>query len=329
MKKFWDCVWRFGANFTPSTAVNQLEMWQAETFDPATIDRELGYAQGVGMNIMRVFLHDLLWEQDAPGFLSRMERYLEIAESHGIATMFVFFDDCWKPDFALGKQPDPIPYTHNSGWIQSPGNRVADDLTQRPRLETYVKGVLQHFAHDRHIAAWDLYNEPVNSMFGEMRGDKSLPLLRDVFRWAKEVSIDQPVTAGVFALYPQLQNLNNFMLQESEILTFHSYCAPQVFARDCEFYRTLADGRPVICTEYMARPVENNFGNCLPILRKNHIGAIHWGLVAGKTQTIYSYVNQGKPIDFPDPPFHDVFHADGSFLVPAEKEVFQKVLGEK
>ena len=51
--------WLAGANFVPSTAINQLEMWQAETFDPATIDRELGYAQSIGMNTMRVFLHDI------------------------------------------------------------------------------------------------------------------------------------------------------------------------------------------------------------------------------------------------------------------------------
>ena len=126
-----DSAWLFGANFTPSNAINQLEMWQEETFDPALIDRELGYAQGIGMNVMRVYLHDLLWKQDAPGFLRRMERYLEIADSHGIRTGFVFFDDCWKENFALGTQPAPKPFTHNSGWIQSPGRAAADNLPIR------------------------------------------------------------------------------------------------------------------------------------------------------------------------------------------------------
>ena len=151
MAKEFKLEWGFGANFYPSSAINQLEMWQADTFDEATIDRELGYAEKIGMTYMRVYLHDLLWEQDSVGFLKRMERYLEIADSHKIKTMFVFFDDCWSPDFALGKQPDPKPFTHNSGWIQSPGNKAADDLSQRPRLEAYVKGVLTHFANDERI----------------------------------------------------------------------------------------------------------------------------------------------------------------------------------
>ena len=159
MRKFiWNDIWYRGANFTPSTAINQLEMWQEESFDPETIRRELGYAAGIGMNLMRVYLHDLLWEQDSAGFLKRMETYLEIADSWKIKTMFVFFDDCWKSDFQLGKQPEPVPGSHNSGWIQSPGNRAADDLSQRPRLERYVKGVLTHFAHDPRIILWDLYN---------------------------------------------------------------------------------------------------------------------------------------------------------------------------
>ncbi|MEI9960821.1 MAG: hypothetical protein WDM76_06715 [Limisphaerales bacterium] len=92
-------TWLVGANFVPSTAINQLEMWQADTFDPATIDRELGYAQGIGMNTMRVFLHDLAWREDPEGFYSRVDKYLEIADRHGLKTLFVIFDGVWNPYF--------------------------------------------------------------------------------------------------------------------------------------------------------------------------------------------------------------------------------------
>ena len=64
--------WLVGSNYVPADAINQLEMWQADTFDPQRIDKELGWAEGLGMNTMRVFLHDLLWQQDAPGFKRRM-----------------------------------------------------------------------------------------------------------------------------------------------------------------------------------------------------------------------------------------------------------------
>src|ERR1700745_2395403 len=87
--------WLTGANYIPANAINQLEMWQAETFDPATIDKELGWAQSIGFNTLRVFLHSIAWKQDPEGFKKRVDQFLGIAAKHGIEPMFVFFDDCW------------------------------------------------------------------------------------------------------------------------------------------------------------------------------------------------------------------------------------------
>ncbi len=101
--------WLSGCNFQPSTAVNQLEMWQEDTFDPETIDRELGWAEDLGFNMMRVYLHSYAWKQDPEGFKNRLNKYLTISHNHGIGTMFVFFDDCWNPNSKPGPQPEPEP----------------------------------------------------------------------------------------------------------------------------------------------------------------------------------------------------------------------------
>ena len=332
-KKELNFSWSFGCNFIPSTAVNQLEMWQADTFDPETIDRELGWAAGIGMNLVRVYLHDLLWLDDKNGFLERMERFLEIASSHGIKAMFVFFDDCWRDEFKSGKQPAPIPYEHNSGWIQSPGVRAADDLSQRPRLEEYVKGVLTHFAHDTRIALWDLYNEPGNGKSGDhitksgLRGVASMLLLRDVFRWAREVAPEQPLTAAPWAFGEDFDELNRFMFENSDVVTFHAYNPPAELLERINFIRYIASGRPVICSEYMARTIGSTFASCLPLLRENNVGAINWGLVSGKTQTIYPW-GWNKDKGVPAKHFHDVFHADGSFLHPEEGEFFKEFMAK-
>ena len=326
----WDGQWRFGCNFTPSTAINQLEMWQADTFDLPTIDRELGWAEKIGMSVTRVFLHDLLWEQDPEGFLKRMERYLETADSHGIKTMFVFFDDCWSPDFALGKQPEPKPFTHNSGWVQSPGKRVADDPSHWGRLETYVKGVLGHFAHDERILLWDLYNEPGNGRCGDhisksgLRASASFPLLKAVFKWSREASPDQPLTACLWNFIEDFDAMNRFSAEQSDVLSFHSYEKPDLLEERIKLLRLLANGKPMLCSEYMARTSGSTFAGCLPIMKANNVTAINWGLVAGKTNTIYPWGwNASKGV--PDLFFHDVFHADGTFLQPDEEEVFGKI----
>lgn len=322
--------WSFGGNFVPSSAINQLEMWQADTFDPEGIDRELGWAENIGMKIMRVFLHDLLYVQDKKGFFKRIEEYLKIADSHKIKTMFVFFDDCWKTDFALGKQPEPLPKTHNSGWIQSPGNKVVDNPAEWGRLEAYVKDVLAEFGNDSRIALWDLYNEPGNGSAGDhvtksgLRGDKSLPLLKAVFKWARAAAPSQPLTAGPWVFNSDFDNLNRFMFENSDIVSFHSYNPPGELQERINWIRFIANGRPMLCSEYMARTAKSTFKDCLPIMKKNDITAINWGLVAGKTNTIYPWrwdESKGEPEFY----FHDVFHKDGSLLYPEEAEVFKAV----
>lgn len=308
--------WIVGSNFIPSTAINQLEMWQADTFDPKTIDRELGWAAGLGFNTMRVFLHDLLWEQDAEGFTKRMKEYLAIADKHKIKTMFVLFDDCWNQKFALGKQPAPVPGVHNSGWVQSPGSKSVTDPKTWPRLEKYVKAVLAAFKDDARILLWDLYNEPGNNNLGE----KSLPLVKEVFRWARAVNPSQPLTIGVWLDYPKM---NPAQIEGSDIVTFHSYDGPDKLRAKIDGLKKY--GRPLVCTEYMARTQNSKFENCLPVLKEAKVGAINWGLVSGKTNTVFPW---GSKKDSPEPKlwFHDVFRADGTPFDAKEVAAIRKIV---
>lgn len=296
--------WLRGCNFNPGTAINQLETWQAETFDTATIDRELGWAENIGMNCMRVYLHHVAWEVDKDGFKDRMKQYLTIAGSHGIKTIFVFFDDCWNATYQAGKQPDPKPGVHNSGWVRDPGDLLHQDSTLLNVLEAYVKDVLTTFRDDRRIAIWDLYNEPGNSGYG----DKSMPLLQKVFQWGWEVRPSQPLSAGLWNL--SLFDLNKFQVENSDIITYHNYEGPEKHQAAIDTLKRY--GRPMVCTEYMARRNNSLFSNIMPMLKENNIGAINWGLVAGKSNTKYAW---DEPIpDGSEPPlwFHEIFRPDGT-----------------
>lgn len=318
-----------GANFIPSTAVNQLEMWQADTFDRATIGRELGWAAGLGMNVMRVYLHDLLWEQDAAGFCARIDEYLALGTGHGMRTLFVVFDDCWNDTFALGRQPAPKPATHNSGWVQSPGKRSVNDPALWPRLEHYVMGLLARFRDDPRIIGWDLYNEPGNGTTGDAsagaqkQGVRSLPLLTAAFEWARRVpGLTQPLTCAPWSSGPDFEQLNAFSLANSDVITFHNYSPPQALG---DQIRALQQhGRPMICSEYMCRGLGSSFEYCLPILARHRVGAINWGLVSGKTQTIYPW-GWSPDKGVPDVWFHDIFNGDGTMLYPREERVLRSV----
>ena len=298
--------WLVGCNFIPSTAINQLEMWQEDTFDPETIDRELGWAaQKLGFNTVRVFLHDLVYEADPKGFKDRLEKYLQIADKHKIRSMLVFFDDVWNPEPKLGKQPEPRPGVHNSAWMRSPGPKVVNDPESWPRLECYVTDILKTFAKDNRIVLWDLYNEPGN----EKQVNKSLPLLKEVFAWARKVSPEQPLSVGLWRYDKDFKELNDFQLAASDVVTFHHYGN----AKDLR--RLIGDlkkhGRPVICTEWMARTNKSLVDANLPVFFKEEVGCYNWGLVSGKTQTIFPW---GSKEGSPEPKvwFHDLFRADGT-----------------
>jgi hypothetical protein len=296
--------WLRGCDFIPSTAINQLEMWQAETFDPATIDKELGWAEGIGMNCMRVYLHHVAWEVDKAGFKERINQYLTIADNHHIATIFVLFDDCWNPTYSAGKQPEPKPGVHNSGWVRDPGDLLHQDSLLITELEIYVKDILTTFKDDQRIVLWDLYNEPGNSSYG----DKSLPLLQQVFTWGRTVNPTQPLSVGVWNL--DLTNLTRFQLDNSDVITYHDYSPVENHRQAIDSLKQF--GRPLICTEYMARRNHSIFQDILPMLKAENIGAINWGLVEGKTNTKYAW---DEPIpDGAEPQlwFHEIFKSDGS-----------------
>lgn len=296
--------WLRGSNFNPSTAINQLETWQAESFDTATINRELGWAQEIGMNVMRVYLHHLAWEVDKEGFKKRLDTYLSIADKHHIKTVFVIFDDCWNPTYKAGKQPDPKPGIHNSGWVRDPGDLLYSDTTLYKTLETYVKDVLTTFKDDKRIVLWDLYNEPGNSGYG----NRSMPLLQKVFHWGREVSPSQPLSSAVWNL--KLKDLNKFQVENSDIITYHNYESPEKHQAAIDTLKRY--NRPLVCSEYMARRNNSLFTNIMPLLKKSNIGAINWGLVAGKSNTKYAW---GEPIPDGSEPklwFHEIFRPDGT-----------------
>lgn len=312
--------WMIGANFIPSTAINQLEMWQETSFDSETIDRELGFAEDIGFNVMRVYLHSLAYKADPDGFKKRIHTYLDIAEKHGMKTMFVFFDDVWGKNPKIGKQPEPKPGVHNSGWMQDPGDPAYKNLDNFPALKTYVQDILKTFGNDQRVLIWDLYNEPGNSE----KLTSSMPLLKAVFSWAREINPSQPLTAGIWRW--NFQELNTFQALNSDIITYHHYGGVKDHQLIINMLKT--HGRPMICTEYMARTRDSKFSNILPILADGNIGAINWGLVAGKSNTIYQW---NTPIPSGEEPlewFHDVFRNDGSPYRQDEVEVIKKMIKE-
>jgi hypothetical protein len=335
--------WIVGCNYIPSNAINQIEMWQEETFNPELIDKELGWAADLGFNTVRVFLHQLLWEENSEGYLNKIDLFLAIASKHGIKSMLVLFDSVWDPFPKLGKQPEPRLNVHNSGWVQCPGYDVLNNPNRYDDLHSYVNGIVSHFKDDERVLIWDLFNEPDNMNitsykdddYAEHKAELSMALLKKTINWVRVINPQQPITMAPWkddwSCDSKISALDNYMFNHSDILSFHCYeDKDDLESRILTLQRF---GRPMLCTEYMARPFKSTFQEILPILKKYNVGAYNWGLVAGKTQTHCPWDSWSVKYDNePELWFHDIFRENGEAYKPEEitflKEMLQKTTEE-
>jgi hypothetical protein len=324
--------WLCGFNFLPSTAVNFIEMWHRDSFDAATIERELGWASDLGFNAFRINLHYLVWKHDRDGLLDRLDRVMGMAAAVGIDTVPVLFDDCgfggMEPEY--GPQPDPVPGVHNSRAVASPGRALLHAGTETDGLARYVADIVGRFRSDPRIAFWDLYNEPGNRMiFGRTGADMYLPdfsdqslvLMRASFDVAREEQPCQPLTVGAWstpvagALGAAYETeIDRTALELSDIVTFHAYLSTEKVAgiiTALERHR-----RPMICTEWMARPVGSRITDQLELFRTRGVGCVQWGLVQGRTQTWLPWPEELVAAHGGDADrsvwFHDILYPSGA-----------------
>ena len=328
-----------GANYVPVNAISQLEMWQAETFDPATIAKEMAMAQKLGFNTMRVFLHDQLWTADQAGFKERINQFLTICAQHNVKPMFVLFDSCWDPFPHLGQQHAPVQGLHNSGWVQGPGADALKDPAKHPALEAYVKGVVSFLKDDARVLAWDVWNEPDNtnaSSYGRFEPANKVELvtnlLPQVFTWARSANPSQPITCGIWAgdwsSPEKLKPIEKIQVENSDVISFHNYDDAPEFEKRIKWLQSY--GRPILCTEYMSRGNKSVFQRSLPVAAKYNVAAYNWGFVAGKSNTIYPWDSWQKP--YPAEPqlwFHDIFRADGTPYQAEEVALIQTIAQQK
>ena len=296
--------WFCGVNYIPANAINYTAMWDKTSFSPKMIDEELDLMSSLGMNCVRVVMQHAVYADNPKYFKKTFRKFLDICEKHGIVVMPIFFDDCTfgvNTDPKIGVQPEPLEGWYAWAWSPSPGYSIVMDERRHGELEVYVKDVMREFADDKRIMMWDLYNEPTNTTMPE----RSMPLVRKVFKWAREVNPTQPITTGIWNGNKELEE---FLTNNSDIITFHCYANKEHTREFME--RMLAKGRPVICTEWMNRPVGSKIKDIMPMLRENGVGSMIWGLVNGKTQTHLPWGRRPEHGKYEGEWQHDIYRND-------------------
>lgn len=339
--------WPVGINFLPSTAVNWNELWQRETFDEETISHELGLAEGIGMNTLRINLPFIVWLYDRDGLVERIDRFLGIASKHHIQVMLTLMDDCgFSGDHPwIGKQKDPRPGVHNSQAAASPGRNIVILPALWPLVKSYVSDIVHVFRDDERIFVWDVYNEPTNDGIflddgkeAHFQGpllEMSPKLCREAVSWVRAQDPVQPLTVGAWRNMKTFLNrdvrlfdseIDRLALDCSDILSFHAYSPADVIEESIALLKKL--GRPILCTEWLARHAMSTVQDILPIFKREKVGAYSWGLVNGRTQTHLPWpvIMQARK-DYLDLWFHDLFYKDGTPYSKEECRLFSQLTG--
>ena len=305
-------------------------MWQATSFDVVTIERELGWAREIGFNTLRTNLPFDVWRSDRNGLVERIDRFLAITEANGISTMLCLMDDCgFSGDGpALGVQPDPIPGVHNSRAVASPGRRVVMTPSAWDEVEAYVRDMVGRFAADPRILAWDIYNEPGNLMIFALDGEHSFAtelgafshrLLVEAFSWCRDIAPTQPLTVAAwrvpsYGAEPETfydNDSDRTALALSDVVSFHAYTSAARVAKIIDQLR--GAGRPILCTEWMARHAGSQIKDQLSLFHSERVGAWQWGLVNGRTQTHVPWpAMMSKYAEDENVWFHDLLCTDGT-----------------
>ena len=177
-------------------------------------------------------------------------------------------------------------------------------------------------AKDERVLLWDIYNEPDNKARNnpnevQNKHDYSLALIKKVVKWTREVNPTQPITSGIWrgeirhwGTPDSLPAIDRFMIENSDVISFHAYDGIENVRQKISELKKY--GKPLICTEYLARGHGNTFENILPLFKVEKIAAINWGLVDGKTQTKYPWSSWREVFTTePEVWHHDIFRIDG------------------
>jgi hypothetical protein len=305
-----------GVNYVPSYAVNSTEMWMEESFDPDMIDRELGWAQSLGFTSVRVPLQVLVWQDDADGFLDRLDALLDLADRNGLTVVPILFDDLNLAgrDPALGAQPDPVEGQHNTQWTPSPGPGVVRDQAQWADLEDFVRDIVRTFQRDRRILYWDLYNTAGNSDLWE----QSLPFMDQVFNWVRDIDPSQPLAVPAWREFGSPMAARK--LERSDIVTFHSFEHPELLEAKIKLLKRY--NRPIVVSDWLMRQQGNTFEEVLPVYATHGVGWFSRGLVQGRTQ-MWVQQSEFRNEDEPTVWQHDLLTPDGEPYDPQEIELIR------
>ncbi len=332
--------WIRGCNYMSADCANRIDQWQSYGFEERleTTEKELALMAELGYNSVRLILEFIVWDEEHDSFLERFERYISLCSKYGISCMIVLANDCMRPKGlevnSLGEQKVDWGYhggrkMSQHGKLSGMGHHVLDEPDKAPRYFEMVREIVERYKDDERIIMWNIYNEVGNSH----RWQVSMPNLKKIFEIVREIDPIQPLTCETFSLgegeIEDITEVEKYALEQSDIISYHNYGTYDINIRIIKKLKRY--GRPVLCTEWLARCLDNNIQEMFPLFYLEKIGCYNWGFVAGKYQTYEPWNSVWENYDEnPDLKwdftkwFHDLYRPNHRPYDPKEIEIIKR-----
>jgi hypothetical protein len=272
-----DYAWLQGFNYVPSYARNDIEFWR--DYDPAVIEREMGYAKRLGLNCVRPFLAWVVYRNDGEKFIRSIKHFVQTAYRNGICTIPVVWDSCFSEE-------EPLITADANKWFPNPGPMYLGEK-YREEQNRYNQALIDSMRDEPGLLMWDVHNEPwITSYYFDYEAEEKEKHFNEILEFVRDNAAyfhrrdSRPVTVGVE--FPgRIQHVAGFC----DVLSFHDYSRTRKLI--AEKYDEAAAvskklGKPVFCSEMCCPARGNPYDIAIETARDKGTGFILWELMIGR-----------------------------------------------
>lgn len=243
-----------GANYRGAGAANTTDYWLH--YGAAETERDLGYADRLQLNQLRVFVNHASWQADPAGFRKNLVGLLRACNRHHIGLMITVGD--------------------TQSFIGQ------DGAINRDQIRELITDLVGAIGDEPALAFWDASNEPDYNPPGSPRDrqEKRFEIARLIASTLHELDKKTPVTIGVASE----RNMET-LADAADVLSFHDYLSTRhAIAADIARAKDFAakSSKQVMNTEIGCIARANPYDVTLEEHMKAHVGWYIWELMITK-----------------------------------------------
>lgn len=249
-----------GAVYYPSYSYNGPQFFKF--YDSAIVERDMKYAQSLGINAFRIWVSYEYWLENGEHFKKAYDDFLSLADKYGIKILVSLFEGCSETN-------DYNIRAYNKSYsVTSPAPEIYDNPARWGEPKKFIDWFMENYKDDKRHLAIEVYNEPWGS-----RENLAAELLK--YTVARQGSV--ALSLGTSPSGAGLHSIAYSVEEGADIIQYHDNfpATPSNFETNAQ--NKLNDAArynlPLYCTEVQwvggpSNPYDSHYENLAPTCEK-------------------------------------------------------------